>query len=232
MAALLLCIEAAQQRLPCLLVTSVGGRTTRECVHVHTERRTSSKCDKIIRAPESDCLYLDYKAKLILPAILIEKDSSFESMYNTLHYYKDSLFSTSSTLKPHSLQRGLINSGLQIYPHIFWRHKGRNGLHKYYYHSVRHASDSLRERITEGNRSIRERFAAREKEWEALVDVRLLRPEDLRIREAHKGAVAQGHFTYNDPTTGYRVMTRLRHFLRGSCCGNACRHVSKLAVDM
>ena len=42
--------------------------------------------------------------------------------------------------------------------------------------------------------------------------------------EAHRRAVARGHFTYDDPATGLRVMTRLRHHLKGSCCGSACRH--------
>ena len=32
------------------------------------------------------------------------------------------------------------------------------------------------------------------------------------------------HFTYDDPDTGLKVITRLRHHLKGSCCGNACRH--------
>ncbi|KAK3876764.1 hypothetical protein Pcinc_018477 [Petrolisthes cinctipes] len=90
--------------------------------------------------------------------------------------------------------------------------------------TVRHRSEELRRKLAEENRKMRERFEAREREWEAGVDRSLLQPEDLEIYEAHKAAVARGHFTYDDPYTGYRVMTRLRHYWRGSCCGNACRH--------
>lgn len=89
----------------------------------------------------------------------------------------------------------------------------------------RHRSEELRRKIAEDNKRMREQFEAREREWEARVDRYLLCPEDVEIYEAHKAAVARGHFTYDDPSTGYRVMTRLRHFWRGSCCGNACRHV-------
>jgi len=42
--------------------------------------------------------------------------------------------------------------------------------------------------------------------------------------EAHRKAVNNGHFTYDDPITGLKVMTRLRHHLKGTCCGSACRH--------
>ena len=44
------------------------------------------------------------------------------------------------------------------------------------------------------------------------------------IWEAHRDAVQNLYFTYDDPETGLKVITRLRHFLKGSCCGNACRH--------
>jgi Family of unknown function (DUF5522) len=30
--------------------------------------------------------------------------------------------------------------------------------------------------------------------------------------------------SYEDPFTGLKVMTRWRHFSKGSCCGKACRH--------
>ncbi|KAK4293562.1 hypothetical protein Pmani_033751 [Petrolisthes manimaculis] len=93
-----------------------------------------------------------------------------------------------------------------------------------HFSTVRHRSEELGRKLAEENRKRREQFEAREREREAEVDRSLLRPEDLEVYEAHKAAVARGHFTYDDPYTGYRVMTRLRHYWRGSCCGNACRH--------
>jgi len=56
------------------------------------------------------------------------------------------------------------------------------------------------------------------------VDFSRLSPIELRVHQAHREAVHDLHFTYTDPETEFTVMTRLRHFLRGSCCGNACRH--------
>ena len=44
------------------------------------------------------------------------------------------------------------------------------------------------------------------------------------IWKAHKEAIEDLHFTYDDPDTGLKVITRLRHYLKGTCCGNACRH--------
>lgn len=44
------------------------------------------------------------------------------------------------------------------------------------------------------------------------------------IKKIHDDACARGQQTYIDPATGYTVLTRLAHELRGSCCGNACRH--------
>lgn len=76
------------------------------------------------------------------------------------------------------------------------------------------------------NRSakLREEFKIKEQYWDSLVNLESLRDEDIKILQAHRAAVAAGHFTYDDPETSFRVMTRLRHFLRRTCCGNACRH--------
>ncbi|CAL4203339.1 unnamed protein product [Meganyctiphanes norvegica] len=71
---------------------------------------------------------------------------------------------------------------------------------------------------------LNEEFAMKEQYWENLVDLEYLEEKDIKILEAHRQAVVAGHFTYDDPETGLRVMTRLRHFLRRTCCGNACRH--------
>lgn len=54
----------------------------------------------------------------------------------------------------------------------------------------------------------------------------LLNEDEKVIHNLHEEAVKKGHFTYYDPKTNERILTRLRHFLRGKCCGNACRHVS------
>ncbi|XP_046676852.1 uncharacterized protein LOC124365016 [Homalodisca vitripennis] len=52
----------------------------------------------------------------------------------------------------------------------------------------------------------------------------VLSEEEKIIHNMHDEAVRKGHFTYNDPITNERILTRLRHYLRGKCCGNACRH--------
>ena len=77
--------------------------------------------------------------------------------------------------------------------------------------------------------------------------VKVVKGGQVEVVEAHQRAVTSGHFTYDDPATGLRVMTRLRHHLKvppptfppptppphhlnphhhlkGSCCGSACRH--------
>ena len=48
--------------------------------------------------------------------------------------------------------------------------------------------------------------------------------EHLSIARAHAQAVAAGERTYNDPVTGFAIMTSLHHRRRGFCCGSACRH--------
>lgn len=70
----------------------------------------------------------------------------------------------------------------------------------------------------------RREFWEKEKEFESQVDYSRLSEAEKLIHKTHGDAVARGHFTYDDPENGDRVLTRLRHFLKGSCCGNACRH--------
>jgi hypothetical protein len=79
--------------------------------------------------------------------------------------------------------------------------------------------------LSEHHRKRREKFLEAEKEWDAKIDLESLSQEEIAIVKNHKQAVMNGHFTYNDPQLNKKVLTRLRHFLRGSCCGNACRHV-------
>lgn len=74
-------------------------------------------------------------------------------------------------------------------------------------------------------KKLRAEFSSLEADLEKNFEMHRLSEEDLSIHIAHKNAIDKGHFTYDDPYTQNRVMTRLRHFLRGSCCGNACRHV-------
>uniref|UniRef100_A0A9W3HHT0 Uncharacterized protein C1orf53 homolog n=1 Tax=Camelus bactrianus TaxID=9837 RepID=A0A9W3HHT0_CAMBA len=47
---------------------------------------------------------------------------------------------------------------------------------------------------------------------------------ERRIAELHEAACAAGQLNYEDPATGYLVLTQLAHLQRGECCGSACRH--------
>ena len=47
---------------------------------------------------------------------------------------------------------------------------------------------------------------------------------DTDIEELHQLALRKGSTTYIDPTTGFTCFTELSHLLRGTCCGNRCRH--------
>ena len=71
---------------------------------------------------------------------------------------------------------------------------------------------------------LREAFAEQERRLLSQLRLETLTEAERTAHRAHQSAVAAGHFTYDDPETGLRVLTRLRHFLRGRCCGNACRH--------
>ena len=48
--------------------------------------------------------------------------------------------------------------------------------------------------------------------------------EEVEIFCRHIEASASYKNHYKDPRTGFRVLTTWGHFLRGNCCGNACRH--------
>ena len=77
---------------------------------------------------------------------------------------------------------------------------------------------------TERQKAQRAEYLAKELEWESTVDYGRLTTQEKHIHEKHKEAIENFHFTYDDPETGLKVVTRLRHFLKGTCCGNACRH--------
>lgn len=80
-------------------------------------------------------------------------------------------------------------------------------------------------KLSEKQREARLKFLEAEAKWDAQIVWGNLTGNDIKIVETHKKAVLNGHFTYDDCKLGKKVMTRLRHFLRGSCCGSACRHV-------
>ena len=83
------------------------------------------------------------------------------------------------------------------------------------------------EGLTEKQIASRLKFWEAEKAWDATIDWEKLSDREIKIVLAHKEAVVNGHFTY-DEGQGLKVITRLRHFLKGTCCGNACRHVISL----
>jgi len=85
-------------------------------------------------------------------------------------------------------------------------------------------SRSVPQPQNEQQRRLREEFWRREDVHGAGVDLARLSAEEKLIHLTHNEAVKNQHFTYDDPQTGLKVITRLRHFLKGSCCGNACRH--------
>ena len=47
---------------------------------------------------------------------------------------------------------------------------------------------------------------------------------DTQIWQRHEAACERGDATYEDPATGYQVMTRVGLERRGRCCGSGCRH--------
>ena len=88
-------------------------------------------------------------------------------------------------------------------------------------------SDKLkefREKLDEEQRRKRAAFLEGEKKRQGAVDLEKLTTVERRIHDLHKEAVEDFKFTYNDPISNYKVVTTYRHFLKGSCCGNACRH--------
>ena len=77
---------------------------------------------------------------------------------------------------------------------------------------------------SERQAAMRAEFLRLEEDWEEKVNYTKLSVQEKLIHQKHNEAVKDFHFTYDDPETGLKVITRLRHFLKGTCCGNACRH--------
>lgn len=74
--------------------------------------------------------------------------------------------------------------------------------------------------------SKRQLFWEQENVFQKNIKIYLLTEEEKAIHHKHNEAIKNGHFSYNDPISNEKIITRWRHFLRGSCCGKACRHVS------
>ena len=71
---------------------------------------------------------------------------------------------------------------------------------------------------------IREAYLDFERDWENKVKYELLSDKEKLIHLKHKEAIEDFHWTYIDPESGNKAITRFRHYLKKKCCGNACRH--------
>ena len=67
-------------------------------------------------------------------------------------------------------------------------------------------------------------FWRAERELEANLRLDQLSVSDVEIHRRHSEAVANMDLMYDDPETGLKVLTRLQHYVKGKCCGSACRH--------
>jgi hypothetical protein len=76
----------------------------------------------------------------------------------------------------------------------------------------------------EANSATMERFWYAERMLDAGVRPEMLSDVDKEIHRRHGEAVARMKLMYDDPATGLKVLTRLKHFTRNECCGSACRH--------
>jgi len=84
--------------------------------------------------------------------------------------------------------------------------------------------DETRARIQEDLMKKRQEFIEAEKERQSKVDFSRLSPKEAELHQLHKEAVEALKFTYEDPYLGLKVVTTYRHTLKGTCCGQACRH--------
>ena len=78
--------------------------------------------------------------------------------------------------------------------------------------------------LTEEQLKQREAFLAFDRLCESKVDFERLTEAERTIHALHKEAVSRFELTYIDPESGNQASTRLKHYLRGKCCGSACRH--------
>lgn len=75
----------------------------------------------------------------------------------------------------------------------------------------------------------RKRFKELEEKYQTFLSLDKLTEDEKTIHFLHAEAVEKGHFTYDDPFLEEKILTRLRHFLKGKCCGKSCRHVRLLS---
>ena len=92
------------------------------------------------------------------------------------------------------------------------------------YNRKSHKHNQFRQLLDEEQRRKRAAFLEGEKARQDAVDFKRLSYMENRIHELHKEAVFDFKFTYCDPISNLKVVTTYRHFLKGSCCGSACRH--------
>jgi len=103
---------------------------------------------------------------------------------------------------------------------------GRLLLNQYYWNlGVRLFSYSkTKVKTIQAQENWRREFLKEQFEREKQVELYTLSENQRKIYELHREAANAFKFTYIDPTTGIKVLTSYRHFMRMKCCGNACRH--------
>ena len=68
-------------------------------------------------------------------------------------------------------------------------------------------------------------FKAMEADLAKGLNLDKLNPEQKAIHFKHLEAIQNWDMSYEEPgKEGLKVFTRLRHFVKGGCCGSACRH--------
>lgn len=86
------------------------------------------------------------------------------------------------------------------------------------------AREKRRKLLKDREEKLRKQFQILDEKWENDVEMERLDRKEVEIWKAHREACRNGKLLYRDPETGLKVMTRWSHFIKGQCCGNACRH--------
>jgi len=122
-----------------------------------------------------------------------------------------------------------VQAGRQLMS--FWVERPVTRLVNHCYHHCKLMSsassnrrDETRARIQEDLMKKRQEFIEAERERQSKVDFSRLSPKEAELHQLHKEAVEALKFTYEDPYLGLKVVTTYRHTLKGTCCGQACRH--------
>ena len=90
--------------------------------------------------------------------------------------------------------------------------------------STRNRGKVSRVKRVENIQEIQSKFDVLNEKLESEVDFSCLNYEEREIHRRHADACKEHKLSYMDPSLQVKVMTRWRHYLRGSCCGSACRH--------